>query len=347
MRKLNTLILALTLALLSQLALASQEPIRVGYSPVVSSAGLLIALEKGYFKEYGLEIEGTPFRGSTAPMVGLLAKGSLDVGGGNITGGLWNAIAEGAGIRLVADKGSITKDESYIALLVRADHVKSGRYKTYKDLKGFTMAFTAMGGTSQELAADRFLEKGGLKSSDVTFLKMPYSDMNAAFRTKTLDATIQLEPYITMAEQEGIAINKGPVADIYPGQISAAVFYSENFAKNRPEDATKFMAAYLRGVRDYKNAFLYQQNKQEIIDILKKHTEAADDTIWEKMIPVGMNPNGSLSKAKIKKDLNIFYKKKYVTKPVNFEQAIDNSFAEKAVKLIGKYKKNDKAPPKH
>ena len=196
----------ISLALFVVSASGFAAPVKVGYSTVISTAGYFIALERGYFKEYGLEIEGTPFRGSTAAMNALLAKGQLDVGGGNITAGLWNANGENEQIKLVADKGTVSKGHEYIALLVRADLVKEGRFKSLKDLKGMKMAFTALGGTSQEIVTERFLKKAGLEPKDVTYVKLPYADMNAAFRTKQLDATMQVEPYVTIAEMEGIAV---------------------------------------------------------------------------------------------------------------------------------------------
>jgi NitT/TauT family transport system substrate-binding protein len=338
---LKSVFVSLSLALATMQAppaLAKAKKIKVGYSPVVSTAGIFIAMERGYFKEEGLEIEGTPFRASTGPMVGLLARGQLDVGGGNITGGLWNAVAEGAGIRIVADKGSIGPGRGYIALMVRSDHVKSGRYKTFKDLKGFRMALTATGGTSQEVAADRFLQAGGLSSGDVTFLKMSYSDMNAALRSKDLDATVTIEPYVSMAELEKIAVNKGSLLDIYPDQVSAAIFFSETFAKNRKDDAVRFLAAYLRGVRDYNEAFGAGKGRKEIIEILKRHTEATSDDVWARMTPVGLDPDGFLPLSALQQDLDWYKSRKYVPASVSAQDAVDRSLLELALKRIGKHK---------
>lgn len=319
--------------------LARAGTVKVGYSPVLSTAGYFIALEKGYFKEYGLEIEGTPFRASSAPMNALLAKGELDVGGGNITAGLWNANGDSQSIKVVADKGTVSKGHDYLALLVRKDHVDSGRFRTLKDLKGMKMAFTAQGGTSQEIAAERFLKKAGLTPKDVTYLKMPYADMNAAFRAKELDATIQLEPYVAIAEQEGIAVVKASVYDVYPDQPSAALFYSAKFAKERGDDAVKFMAAYLRGVRDYNAAFgKERRDRDAIIGILNKHTEKLPPEVWEKMKPVGLNPDGYLDKKRMKDDVDWFLGHKYVEKTLGLDQLVDHSFVGGALKLIGKAK---------
>lgn len=328
--------IALTAALLL-CTQAMAAPVKVGYSPVLSTAGYFVALEKGYFKEYGLEIEGTPFKSSSAPMNALLAKGELDVGGGNITAGLWNANGDSQNIKLVADKGTVSKGHDYLALLVRKDLVDSGKFKTLKDLKGMKMAFTAQGGTSQEIAAERFLKKAGLTPKDVTYLKMSYADMNAAFRTKELDATIQLEPYVTIAENEGIAVVKGSVFEVYPEQPSAALFYSGKFAKERPEEGVKFLAAYLRGVRDYNAAFGKDKMDQAaIIEILNKHTEKLAPEVWAKMKPVGLNPDGYLDVKRMKQDVEWFLGHKYVEKTLGLDELVDNSFADKALKLIGK-----------
>jgi NitT/TauT family transport system substrate-binding protein len=333
--------LKIFLALFLQVQIASATVVKVGYSPVLSSAGIFIAMERGYFKEFGLEVQGTPFRSSSAPMNALLAKGELDVGGGNVTSGLWNANGENEQIKLVADKGTVSKGHDYLALLVRSDLVKEGKFKTLKDLKGLKVAFTALNGTSQEIAMSRFLQKAGLSPKDVTYLKMPYSDMNAAFRTKALDATIQLEPYISQAVEEGIAVNFASVYSVYPDQPSAVLFYSGLFAKNRKEEAVKFMAAYLRGVRDYIDAFGRGSSKsrKDIVEILKKYCEPLPDSIWEKMAPVGLNPDGYLDTKNLNSDLEWFKKMKYVEKPLSVEGHVDHSFVEAALKMIGKYKK--------
>jgi NitT/TauT family transport system substrate-binding protein len=327
------------LALVS-ISAAFAAPVKVGYSPVLSSAGYFLAIEKGYFKEYGIEVEGTPFRSSSAPMNALLAKGELDVGGGNVTAGMWNANSDNEQIKLVADKGTVSRGHDYLALVVRGDLVKSGKYKSLKDLKGYRVAFVALGGTSQEIAMERFLKKGGLTPKDVTYVKMPYADMNSALRNKQLDATILIEPYLTMATQAGIAENVEGVSSVYPDQPSAALFYSAKFAKERPELATKFMAAYLRGVRDYLEAFgPSHRDRAAVVATLKKYTEPLTDEVWEKMAPVGLNPDGYLDGAKLGADIAWFKEHKYVEKTLGVPQLVDNSFVDGAVKLIGRYGK--------
>jgi NitT/TauT family transport system substrate-binding protein len=309
--------------------------VKIGVSPVVSSAGIFLAYEKGYFKKEGIEADLTYFKGSGAPMTALLGNGSLDVGAGNISAGLWNAINSGFGIKLVADKGRVSKECDYIGLLVRKDHVNSKRYKTFGDLKGFKMAVTAFG-VSQQIAADKFLKTAGLGLDDVVFEKMDYAAMNAALESKNLDATIQLEPYLTEAESKGIAVKVAGVNEVYPEQQSAAILYSSQFIKGRPDLAEKFMIAYLKGVRDYRDAFIKGKNKTEAIFLLKKHIKIDADDIWSKMIPAGINPDGYLNKESLVEDTKWYQEHGFIDMPCDIEKAVDHTFVKKALARLGK-----------
>src|SRR2546429_8706473 len=68
--------------------------IKAGTLSTVGDAGWWIAIDQGYFKEQGIQLEYETFD-SAAAMVAPLASGPLDVGGGGISGGLFNAIAGG------------------------------------------------------------------------------------------------------------------------------------------------------------------------------------------------------------------------------------------------------------
>ena len=313
--------------------------VKIGASPVVSSSAIFLALENGHFSDLGMAVDVIPFKKSGAPMTVLLSSGQLDVGGGNLSTGLWNAINQGIDIKLVADKGHIEKGRSYITLLVRKDHIESGRYKSFKDLKGFKMGLTSLNGVSQQIAAERFLKEGGLSLSDVEFVKMPYSEMNLCLAGKTLDATVQLEPYVAKAELDGSARKAAEVYEVYPDQQSAAIFYSAEFIEKHPDLAKKFMIAYLKGVRDYENAFVNGINKQQTIDSLKKHIKVQDDAVWNNMIPIGLNPDGFINKQSLANDINWYKEHGYINTVPDIDRVVDHSYVENALKEIGEYRK--------
>ena len=74
--------------------------VRSGIVGSLAEAGQLIALERGYFQEQGLNVEFTQFD-STARMTPSLASGQLDVGAGGVGAALFNAIGRGVPIKIV------------------------------------------------------------------------------------------------------------------------------------------------------------------------------------------------------------------------------------------------------
>ncbi|MBC7711767.1 MAG: ABC transporter substrate-binding protein [Rhizobacter sp.] len=307
--------------------------IKVGSSPTASSAGIYLAKERGYFKEQGLEVEVTDFNNSGAPMTVLLSKGELDVGAGNITAGLFNAIAQGQKFKIVADKGHIEKNKDYLSLIVRTEHIKSGRYKSLKNLKGFKMGLTSLDGVSQEILTEKFLKKAGLKLEDVTFVKVSYAEMNLALKSGAIDATIQIEPFLTKAIQDGIATKVNGGSEVYPKQQSGALFYSPQFIKDNEIDAKKFMVAYSKGIRDYNQAFEKNLNKQSVIDDLKKSIKIDDASVWEKMAIVGLNEYGKLNVKELKDDID-WYQKRYIKEKLEANDIIDESFTKFAAENL-------------
>lgn len=316
--------------------LALANVIKVGSSPVISSAGIYLAKERGYFKEQGLEVEITDFGNSGAQMTALIAKNELDVGAGNLTSGLFNAILKNQKFKLVADKGHLEVGKEYIALIVRKDHVDSGRYKELKDLKAFKIGLTALDGVSQQIIAERFLTRAGLTAKDVEFVKLSYADMNVTLKSKSIDAAIQLEPYLSKSVIDGVAKITNLATEVHPNQQSAALIYSPMFMEKNKEAAKKFLVAYLKGVRDYNEAFVSKKNTAKAISDLKKYVKIDDDNIWKNMAIIGLNQNGSVDKASLMEDLKWYKEKNYLEKIPNIDDVVDNSFAEEANTLLNK-----------
>lgn len=308
----------------------------IGISPVMSSAAVYIAAERGYFEEQGIKPIITAFDASGAKMVPVLAAGELFVAGGNINAGLYNAISSDIPIKIVADKGTVARGHGYLALMVRKDLVEGGRYKSYADLKGMKMAVTAKG-VSQEIVTERYLRSAGLTSGDIELLTLSYKDMNLAFANKGLDATVQIEPFVSQAVAENLAVRVEGNDVIYPEQQSAVMFYSPVFIEKYPEAARKFMVAYVKGLRDYNDAFEHGKNKAEMIALLVKAKVVKDAALADKMVPVGLHPDGTMNVTSLKDDVKWFVDKGYVSKAPNLDQVVDHSYVEYAVKTLGPY----------
>jgi len=308
----------------------------VGISPVMSSAAMFIAKERGYFREEGIDVVINPFKASGAKMVPFLATGQLFVAGGNVNAGMYNAIAQDIPIKIVSDKGTVSPGHGYLALIVRKDHLDSGRYRELKDLKGMTLAVTAKG-VSQQIVIEKYLRKAGLTSKDIKLVTLAYADMNIALANKSIDATVQIEPFVAAAIKHDFAVRVAGNDEIYPDQQSAVIYYSPIFMQQHPKQAQGFMNAYVRGLRDYNDAFEKGEGKQDIIRILTQSTRIKDASIYQAVIPVGLSPDGLVNVQSLKADAQWYYQQGYLKAMPDIDTIVDLSYARTAVKKLGHY----------
>ena len=148
---------ALGLAALAMPAFA-QEKVIIGNTATATDIGLYVADKRGYFKQEGIDVQFVTFD-SAARMVTSLAGGELQVVAGAANAALYNAVARGVDIRIVSDKVSTPPGRTSQTLLIRKDHIESGRFKTLVDLKGMKVANSAPG-TAASVTLYKMLEIG-------------------------------------------------------------------------------------------------------------------------------------------------------------------------------------------
>ncbi len=298
-----------------------------------SGAGFYIAHAKGYFKELGLEVDIKPFE-SSGDMLPAIASGEIDVAGGITGANLFNAVARGLEIRIIADKGTNNPGKSYFNMVVRKD--LADQIKDYKDLKGKKIGVFSVG-TLNEYTVEKALAKGGLTTKDVELIPLGPPDMNLALANKSIEVGMQIEPMIAQAEQKGIAVRFKDTTEFLPGGQIAVVLASPKFANNKAV-AERFMVAYLKGLRDYNDAFIKGQNTDAIIDILSKYSELKDKEVWKAVKVTGLNPNGAVFKDNLVDQYNWYKAKGSVKADVSLDKMIDLSLVDAAKKHVGDYK---------
>jgi NitT/TauT family transport system substrate-binding protein len=273
-------------------------------------------------------------------MIAPLGAGQLDVGGGAITAGLYNAVGRGIGLRIVSDLGSDPPGYGFQTLVVRTSLLKSGGYHGVRDLKGKRIAITAKGISTSALVA-ALLKTGGLTMNDVTMLYMPVADQIAAMGNGSLDASLMPEPGPSLAEKEGVGTKILRDDAYYPNQQIVAMFYGTTFLKNR-DAGLRFMRAYLRGVRLYndnlKDGHIAGKQAAIIMSIFADATHQ-DRSVLDRVTPSGDNPNGRLDVLTMRYDLDFFKAQGLIDTPsINAEDAVDTSFATQAVQQLGPYR---------
>lgn len=301
-----------------------------------SGAGFYIAKEKGYFDEYNIDVEFTTFANSD-DMLPALAAGKVDIAGGISSASFFNSIAQGIDVKMIADKGHNIKGSSYFSFVIGKD--KQDEIKTYEDFKGKRIAVSTKNAVDDYIFR-KMLQHAGLTKDDVNFVLMSdFGNMLAAIGNGSIDAALQIEPLITQGIKEGIHVRFGDTTDYAPKAQIAMVLGSPQFLTDRKDVAVRFMAAYLKGVRDYNDAFVKGKgNKDEIIKIMTEYTALKDPKVWHKVSVTGLDPNGRMFIDDIKNQYDMYKRNDAIVGNVDFESAIDTTITEKAVELLGEYK---------
>lgn len=332
---------ALVILLLLGGAAAAQAPtatLKVGVVASVSDAGFFVPVEQGYFTQEGLAIEFVPFR-SAADMIAPLGVGQLDIGGGAVSAGLFNALARGVDLRIVADKGTIRKGQSYEALIIRKDLVDSGRFKTLADLKGLKLGLAARG-ISPHIDLALLVQKAGLTLGDVEVVVMGFPDMVPAMANKALDGALLIEPFRAQAVAAGIGAFIISADEIYPDHQVAVVLYAPHMRREKVELGRRFMVAYLRGVRDFNDGFFKMQaaKRRQVIAALARHTPVKDIALYEKMVMPWLDPNGAVNRQSLRFDQDWYAQNGFVTTKVNLSLVVDDRFVLSALQRLGRYR---------
>jgi NitT/TauT family transport system substrate-binding protein len=274
---------------------------------------IYIGYERGYFVEHGLDLELSAFS-DTNEMVPLLAQGQLHVGGSSVAASLFNAIARGIPLKIVADKSHRELGEKVAAgWAVRKDLLDSGQVREAADFRGRSIGLGSRGA------------QGDMELDDVDVKDIRYPDQVASFAGKTVDIALTFEPYSITLRDQGLADLLFTSAELIPNNQVSVVMYGPAFWQQQPDLARRWMVAYLRGVRDYTATFHEGKARpKEIIDILVKHTILNRPEAWEKSQPNHINPDGYVYRETLEAEKNWFLAKGLIERDVPLSEAVDD-----------------------
>ena len=227
---------------------AQAEPkIRIGYWPVAAGLPFFAAIEKGYFKEAGLEVEALKFAGAQQVMEAMLS-GRSD-GSSNGTGSANLAIGEIAQPGLFKIFATNPSNAKYV--LEEFLVPKDSTVKTMAELKGKRVASGP--GIQNVTLAKTMLERAGAGVMSVT--ELPIGQHVAALAAGQIDAAYTLEPTGTVGRLNGTTrvLEAGVVARYILGDPLApwhggSASLTTEFIKKYPAETKKFIAAYARGI---------------------------------------------------------------------------------------------------
>jgi NitT/TauT family transport system substrate-binding protein len=220
-----------------------QAKSKLGYMKIVDNAAMFVAMEKGFFKAEGLDLETLPLAGG-APIINGVVSGDLQFGWTNVIS-LYQARVGGFDFKLIAGGASNVKakHESHAIQVAQNSPVK-----TAKDLEGKTVAVNTLNNIVH-LMAMAWIDKNGGSSSKVKFVEVPFPQMAATLSAGKLDAISVHEPFATAAiEKGGARVLAQPWGDVLPKFLIASWFASEKWLAKNKETGQAFVRAIGRGI---------------------------------------------------------------------------------------------------
>jgi NitT/TauT family transport system substrate-binding protein len=298
----------------------------------ISSIATLNAIEKGYFKDVGIKVV-TEDIDTSANMIALLAQNQLQVIEGGISAGYFNGVDKGLPIKVVMDRVSSPLGHN---LMLRPD--LKDQITELKQLKGKVLASNGAGSVST-YEVGKMLESEGLTISDVDVKIFPFTQMAIAFANKAIDAAIVIPPFTSLFLSKGQAVAfKDPDDLVVPRPLTISVdMVNTDWAQANQDLVRKYYTAYLRGVRDYCQAYHGGANRAELIELaLRSGTETRRELLTEYPWPA-RSPDGRINIESVLDMQRWYTKNRFSTAQLPASRLVDTSYIDYAVQKLGPF----------
>jgi NitT/TauT family transport system substrate-binding protein len=216
---------------------AQQKVWRHGIIEAKSDAGIFyMASKRDFAQKLGLKLEFVPLKTDTLELKATIA-GELDSYEGGPQGAIV-AASRGADIKVVGCNWLVVPHGLFVRDAINA----------VADLKGRSIAVSAPG-SFPELVARAVLEKAAIPVSEVTFASMGAdTDRYKALVAGVVDGAIVSNEYTPLAAKAGVKLLV-PGSEAVPNFLRVCLHMTGKTLKDRPEDAAKFLAAEMEGLR--------------------------------------------------------------------------------------------------
>jgi NitT/TauT family transport system substrate-binding protein len=232
---------------LSHKALAQDDKILIGFWPIASGLPLYAGLERGIFKEAGLNVEGAKFASAQQVAEAMIA--------GRIHGSANGTASAALGLAEITSPNLfkiICSNPSNRTLILDEFVVpKDSAIKTIAELAGKKIASGP--GIQNVTLAKIILEKNGITNPQV--VELPIGQHVPALAAGQIDAAYTLEPTGTAGRLKGLTrvLEPGVISKYVLGNHDAPWFggsasVTTAFLKDKPEVAKRYVAAYAKAV---------------------------------------------------------------------------------------------------
>src|SRR5438876_8528577 len=218
---------------------AASKKVRVGYIGLTCEAPIFTAVEKGFFKEEGLDV--TLVKCEWANYKDVLALGGYDVTHHLIMYFL-KPVEQGLDVKFT---GGIHRG------CLRVQAAAKGNITKAEDLRGKRISIPGMG-TPPFIFANRVLGAHGIDAAkEITWLVFPAGELGLALDKGEVDAVADSEPIGSLLLADGKVRNVADQAvdDPYKDEYCCAVLVNGKFLSKNPKAAAAATRALLKAAK--------------------------------------------------------------------------------------------------
>jgi NitT/TauT family transport system substrate-binding protein len=302
----------------------SLRPWRHGIIEAKSDAGILfVASKRDYAAKLGLKLDFVQLKNDAIALKALLA-GDLDSYEGG-TGGAIIAASHGGDVKIVGCNWLVPPHGVYVR----------GNIASMADLKGKSVAVSAPG-SFPEIFARAAFEKAGVPVSAVKFAAMGAdSDRYRALMAGVVDGAIITNEFVPLAGKEPIK-DIMPAREVVPEFMRVCVHMSGKSLSQRRDDAVRFVAAEIEGLR------YAMSHRDDTIKLTKDITGMkGDDPRPAYVFDEAVKTKSIATEMPIPMDRLDFMQKQLIqsgslARPIDLEKAVDRGVREQALALLAK-----------
>jgi NitT/TauT family transport system substrate-binding protein len=187
---------------------SAAQNLRIMYNPNPTNTSIVVAQQQGFFKKNGLNVTLMTSE-ATAALLPAVGK-QFDLLTTTPSTVLQGAAA---GLKPVLVGSETIENEKYQSSYI----VANKGITSVKQLKGQKIGVVSESGALYSSMLIR-LHRAGLKTSDVTFISVPFADMNADLQNGTVQAVVTIYPFQGQMLGEGFSNLGNPVIAIVGNQ---------------------------------------------------------------------------------------------------------------------------------
>lgn len=234
---------------------SEDDEIRIGYWPIIGGLPLYTAIERGFFKDAGLNVRAVKCASPQQIIEGMITGRIHGCANGTATGAL--------GLGFIASPGLFTiicsNPSNHTMVLDEFLVPLNSEVTSIAELRGKRIACGP--GVQNVVLTKIILEKNGFSPDEVKVIELPVGQHVAALAAGQIDGVYTLEPTGTVGRLKGLAriLETGVISRYVLGDADAPWFggaaaLNTRFITEHTASAKAFIQAYARAVQ-----FIQQQ----------------------------------------------------------------------------------------